>query len=133
MTESDVPRGAYVRPVSRWWWLEKRSYFVFVMREFSCVFVAWTVVFLLLMLSAVARGDDDYRSFLDWASSPWLVVVNAISFVFLVLHTVTWFALTPKAMVVRMRGDRLPAWQILAAQYGGLVAVSAFVIWLVGR
>jgi fumarate reductase subunit C len=133
MTQSNVSSGAYRRPVSRWWWLEKRSYLLFVLREFSCVFVAWTVVFLLLMLGAVAGSDDDYQSFLDWASAPWVVVVNVISLLFLALHTVTWFALTPKAMVVRVRGERLPAWLILVGQYAGLVVVSAFVIWLVTR
>jgi fumarate reductase subunit C len=61
------------------------------------------------------------------------VVVNVISLLFLALHTVTWFALTPKAMVVRVRGQRLPAWLILVGQYAGLVVVSAFVIWLVTR
>jgi fumarate reductase subunit C len=134
MTQHYAPRGAtYRRPVSRWWWLEKRSYLLFVLREFSCVFVAWTVVFMLVMLGAVAGGDDDYQSFLDWASAPWVVVVNVISLLFLALHTVTWFALTPKAMVVRVRGERMPAWLILAGQYAGLVVVSAFVIWLVAR
>jgi fumarate reductase subunit C len=130
MTQTELPR-AYHRPVSRWWWLEKRSYLMFMMRELSCVFVAWTVVFLLILLAATARGGDDYQSFLDWASSPWVVVVNVIALAFLVLHTVTWFALTPKAMVVRVRGQRVPAPLILASQYAGLVVVSAFVIWLV--
>jgi fumarate reductase subunit C len=130
MTQTDL-RGPYHRPVSTWWWLEKRSYFVFMMRELSCVFVAWTVVFLLIGIAAVARGDDDYQSFLDWASSAWVVVVNVVALLFLLLHTVTWFALTPKAMVVRVRGQRVPAPLILASQYAGLVVVSAFVIWLV--
>lgn len=133
MTQSDVPRTAYRRSVSRWWWLEKRSYLLFVLREFSCVFVAWTVVFLLLMLGAVAGGDDDYQSFVDWASSPVVVAVNVMSLAFLALHTVTWFATTPQAMVVRVRGQRLPAWLIVASEYAGLVVVSAFVIWLLAR
>jgi fumarate reductase subunit C len=133
MTESRLQSRVYRRPVSRWWWLEKRSYFLFMMREVSCVFVAWAVVFLLLMLSAVAGGDDDYQAFLDWASSPWVVVVNAVAMLFLVLHTVTWFALTPKAMVVTLRGQRVPPSLILASQYAGMVVVSAFVIWLVTR
>jgi fumarate reductase subunit C len=131
MTAPDVQSRAYRRRISTWWWLEKRSYFVFVMRELSSIFVAWSVVLLLVMLSAVARGDAEYQDFLDWAASPWVVVVNAVSMLFLILHTVTWFDLTPKAMVVRLRGERLPAWVILASQYAGWLVVSAFVIWLV--
>jgi fumarate reductase subunit C len=133
MTESDLQRRPYHRPISTWWWLEKRSYFVFMMRELSSIFVAWSVVFLLLLLYAVGRGDDEYQDFLNWAASPWLVVVNAISLLFLALHTVTWFDLTPKAMVVRLRGQRLPASLILASQYAGWLVVSAFVVWLVTR
>jgi succinate dehydrogenase subunit C len=133
MTASELRRRAFHRPISTWWWLEKRSYFVFMMRELSSVFVAWSVVFLLLLLYAVGRGDDEYRDFLDWAKSPWLVVVNGVSLLFLVLHTVTWFDLTPKAMVLRLGGRRLPAWLILASQYAGWFVVSAFVVWLVTR
>ncbi len=129
---TDLP-PAYRRPMSTWWWLEKRSYFVFVMRELSSIFVAWFVVFLLMLVYAVGRGDDEYQDFLDWAASPWVVVVNLVSLAFLVLHTVTWFNLTPQAMVVRMGGRRLPAWLVIASQYVGLVAVSAFVLWLVTR
>ena len=33
----------YRRPVSTWWWLRKRSYFLFVMRELSSIFIAWLV------------------------------------------------------------------------------------------
>ena len=40
----------YRRPVSVWWWTRKRTYFVFVMRELSSIFVAWFVLFLLLFL-----------------------------------------------------------------------------------
>ena len=133
MTESGLQGRGYHRPISKWWWLEKRSYFLFMMRELSSMFVAWSVVILLLLLYAVARGDDEYQDFLDWAASPWLVVVNAISLLFLVLHTVTWFDLTPKAMVVRVGGKRLPPSLVLASQYAGWVVVSAFVVWLVTR
>ncbi|MPZ95191.1 MAG: fumarate reductase subunit C [Propionibacteriales bacterium] len=133
MSETEVQPRAYRRPVSTWWWLEKRSYFVFAMRELSSVFVAWFVVFLLMLTYAVGRGDDQYQSFLDWAATPWVVVLNLVTLVFVVLHMVTWFNLTPQATVVRLRGQRVPAWAIIASQYVGLAVVSAFVIWLVTR
>ena len=60
----------YRRPLSTWWWLRKRSYFVFVMRELSSIFVAWFVVFLLLLISAVGRGEAAYQDFLDFAANP---------------------------------------------------------------
>jgi fumarate reductase subunit C len=123
----------YRRPMSTLWWLERRSYLVFILRELSSVFVAWFVVFLLLLVRAVGRGEAAYDDFLDQAASPGLVVLNLVGFAFLVLHTVTWFMLTPKAMVVSVRGRRVPAAAILAGQYAGLAVVSAFIYWLVTR
>jgi fumarate reductase subunit C len=123
----------YRRPVPTWWWTRKRSYFVFVMRELSSIFVAWFVGYLVLFLYAVGRGEAAYRSFLDWASAPWVVVLNVVALAFVLLHTVTWFNLTPQAMSVRMAGRTVPAWQIVVGQYVGLVVVSGFVFWLVTR
>lgn len=122
---------SYRRPVPVWWWVRKRSYFVFVMRELSSIFVAWFVVFLLLTIRAVGDGEAAYDDFLDWASSPWVVVLNVVAFAFLVLHVVTWFNLTPQAMDVRLGGREVPAAAIIAAQYVALAVVSAVVGWLV--
>ena len=123
----------YHRPISTWWWVRKRSYFVFVMRELSSIFVAWLVVYLLMLVAAVGRSEAAYNDFLDWASSPWVVVLNVVALAFVGLHVVTWFSLTPQAMDVRLRGEPVPAAMVIASQYVGLVVVSAFVIWLVTR
>jgi fumarate reductase subunit C len=119
--------------VSTWWWTRRRTYLVFVLRELSSIFVAWFVVYLVLLVYAVGRGEAAYQRFLDWASSPWVAAVNVVALVFLVLHTVTWFALTPQAMAVRVAGRRVPARHIIAGQYAGLVVVSGFLFWLVTR
>ena len=152
-------RTTYRQPVSRLWFLKKRTYFVFVLRELSSIFVGWSAVFLMIMLFAVGRGEAAYQNFLNWAASPVVVVVNVVALAFLVLHTVTWFALTPQAMevrlggrqvsrvkmvnvagrivpaatVVRVGGRRIPPGMIIASQYAGLIVVSAFLIWLVLR
>ena len=149
----------YRRPVSRLWWAKKPTYFLFLMRELSCVFVAWSVVFLAMLVYAVGRGEESYQRCLDWAASPVVVVVNVVALAFLGLHTVTWFALTPQAMVVRgpggrqvvttrmvpvagrimpaatviRVGGRLPAALVIASQSLGLAVVSAFIAWLVIR
>ena len=151
--------ATYRQPVSRLWWLKKRTYFLFVMRELSSIFVAWFAVFLMMMVVAIGRGEASYQNFLSWAASPVVVVVNVVALAFLVLHTVTWFALTPQAMVVRgpgarqvprvkevyvagrrvpaatvvFVGGRVPAGMVIAGQYAGLLVVSAFIVWLVLR
>ena len=129
---STEPR-LYRPRISTWWWTRKRTYFVFVMRELSSIFVAWFVVYLVFLIYAVDQGEVAYRNFLDWAASPWVIALNVVALLFVLLHAVTWFSLTPQAMDVRVAGRPVPAFHIIAGQYTGLVVVSLFILWLVTR
>jgi fumarate reductase subunit C len=125
--------GPYRRPVSLFWWLERRSYLVFVLRELSSVFVAWFVVYLLVMVSAIGGGNDSYQHFLDWSDQVWVLALNIVSFLFVLLHMVTWFGLAPRAMAVRLRDRRVPPRAILAGHYALCVLLSAVIAWVVLR
>jgi fumarate reductase subunit C len=132
---------AYRPPVSLLWWVRKRSYVLFVLRELSSLFVAWFVGVTLAFAWSVGRGPEQYERFLDFAANPIIVAINVVALAFLLLHTLTWFNLTPqamplrfpKAMLGRLGGRRVPAKAVVAAQWAGFVAVSAFVVWLVVR
>ena len=65
--------------VSTYWWLERRSYLAFILRELSSVFVAWSVVYLLLLARAVSQGDSRYEQFLAWSGRPVVLVINTVS------------------------------------------------------
>jgi fumarate reductase subunit C len=119
--------------VSTWWWTRKRTYLVFVLRELSSIFIAWFVGYLLALLYAVGQGEAAYQRFLAWASAPWVTALNVVALAFVLLHTVTWFSLTPQAMAVRVGGRPVPAFHVIAGQYTGLLVVSGFVLWLVTR
>lgn len=129
---NQTPR-LYHQPVSTFWWLKRRSYLVFVLRELSSVFVAWFVVYLLLLVTAIGTGSADYQRFLDWSGQPWVVVLNAVSLLFVLLHVVTWFGLAPRAIVVRLGDRRVPPRAILAGHYLVWVVLSALVAWVVLR
>jgi fumarate reductase subunit C len=120
----------YRRPISTWWWLGKWTYLAFILRELSSIFVAWFVLFMLLLVRAIGQGDAEYQRFLDRVDHPLVVLLNLVALVFVTFHTVTWFNLTPQAMVVRMGGQRVPPTYILVSQYVGWIVVSAFVVWL---
>ena len=64
---------AYREPVSRYWWAKRRSYLLFMLREISCVFVAWSVVYLLLLVHAISAGRGSYTRFLEWSADPLVV------------------------------------------------------------
>ena len=122
---------ALQQTVSRGWWLERGTYFMFMMRELSCVFVAWFVVFLVLLVRSVGRGEVSYQNFLERSAAPGIVLLNFISLVFVVYHAVTFFNAAPQAMAVSVGGRRVPGILIVAPQYAAWVVVSAVVAWVV--
>ncbi|MET7622712.1 hypothetical protein, partial [Streptomyces sp. NPDC005408] len=129
---SQTPRPAlYRKPVPIFWWLGRRSYLAFVLRELTSVFVAWFVVFLLLLAGAVAEGPGEYERFQDWSATWWVILLNAIALLFVLLHTLTWFGLAPRAMVVRLRGRRVRPGLIIALHYLLWALLSAGTAWLI--
>ncbi len=125
------PVPTFRQPVDRYWWAKRRSYLLFMLREISCVFVAWFVVYLLLLVRAVGDGPDSYVQFLDWSANPLVVSLNVVALVFLLLHAVTWFNLAPRAIVPHVRGRRIPARAVLVGHYAAWFVVSAAVAWVV--
>jgi len=117
----------YRRRVSVWWWLQKRSYTGFVLRELTSVFVAFFSLISLWQLRALAQGPEAYAQFLDRLGTPLFLALDTVAFLFVLFHAVTWFNLTPKAMVVRMRGKRVPDWVIVGSNYAAWLVVSAAV------
>jgi fumarate reductase subunit C len=127
------PARPYRQPVSRLWWLRRRSYLLFALRELSCVFVAWFVAFTLMLVVAVGSGPESYRDFLDWSTRPWVLALNVIAAAFVLLHAVTWFNLAPKAMVVRLGGRPVRPAAVIAAHYVLWIVCSIIAVWVILR
>jgi fumarate reductase subunit C len=120
----------YRKRTSTYWWVQRRAYVSFILRELSSVFVAWFVIYLLLLIHAVSEGKTEYEEFLSWARHPIVVAVNVVSFLMVTFHAFTWFNLAPQAMVVRMKGKRVPEVWIAGSNYAAWAVVSVLVAWL---
>jgi fumarate reductase subunit C len=118
------------QPVSTYWWLHKWSYAAFILREASCIPVAWFVVYLLMLVSAVDGGDAAYREFLAWSATAAVLTANIVSFVFIVFHAITFFQAAPQALVVHLGRKRVPASLIGWGHYAALIVASVVVWWL---
>ena len=123
----------YRRRVSTYWWTRSWPYLKFILRELSSIFVAYFVVITLLQLRALARGPEAYAAFQAWLSTPLMLTLNLIAFLFVLFHTITWFNLAPRAMVVRVRGKRVPDLVIAGQNYLAWLAISAVVAWFLLR
>ena len=121
----------WLRPrVSTYWWLGRASYLAFILRELSSVFVAWFVVYFLLLVRAVSHGEAAYVAFLHWSSSLPVLLLNVLTLLFVVFHAITWFNLAPQAMVVKMGSTRVPGVLIALSNYAAWAVSSALLAWL---
>ena len=60
-----MSRKPYVREVSRsWWWLNRRNYISYMMREVTCVFIGAYSTVLVFGLMRLSQGQVAYEGFL---------------------------------------------------------------------
>lgn len=123
----------YRHRMSVWWWLKRWPFTKFVLRELTSVFVAFYALLTLRQVRAVAAGPEGYGRFASMLASPGFLVLNAVAFVAVAFHSVTWFRLAPKAMGLTVRGKRVPDAAIAAANFGAWAVLSAIVAWIVLR
>jgi fumarate reductase subunit C len=123
----------YRRRMSVWWWLQNRSYTLFVLRELTSVFVAFFAMVYLWQLRALVQGPEAYERFLARLRTPLFLALDTIAFLFVLFHAITWFHLTPKAMVLRLRGRRAPDSLILGLNYAAWLVLSGAVAFMLLR
>ena len=65
----------YHRPISATtWWLSKRNYVLFMLRELTSVLIAAFLVVYLMQLAALAQGAEAYVAAVERLASPgWIV------------------------------------------------------------
>jgi fumarate reductase subunit C len=119
--------------MSTYWWIGRWSYFAFILRELTSVFVAWSVIFVLLLIRAANKGAESYARFLEWSAHPLVMWLNVVTLVMLMYHAVTWFNLAPQALKLRWRGERVGDKWIAGGNYGAWAVISLVIFWLVMR
>lgn len=121
----------YRYPVSTWWWLKSGAYLRFILRELSSLFIAYFVAVTLAQILCLSRGPSSYARLQTWLQTPFALVLNVISLLFVVYHAVTWFNLAPKALVLRVGGRLVPGTWIAGSNYAAWLIASVVVAWFV--
>ena len=112
------------------WWVRKWMHVRFILRELTSVAVAAYAVVLLLQIRALNQGPEAYAEFQSWLKMPVSIVLHAVAFVFVIFHSVTWFNLAPKALVLRIGKKQVPPWWIAAMNYAAWGVISLAVAWI---
>ncbi len=117
----------YIRPMPLTWWLTRKTYVLFMVREATCVFVGGYALFLLVL----AMRRDDLQAFAALLESPILIALQIIALLMVVYHSITWLNLTPKVMVVFRGDERVSETLIAGANYVVWAVVSIVILWIV--
>ena len=125
-------REGYRRPIPATWWLQKRSYSLFMLREFTSVFVGGYAFFLLVLVSR-AQDPASFAPFYEALMSPLSIVLHLLALAMVLYHTVTWLNLTPKVVIVWRGEQKLAPFVIAGAHYLLWLVTSGAVAWLVLR
>jgi fumarate reductase subunit C len=121
----------YPRQQSTTWYLKRWPYLLFILREFSAVFLAAYMFVLLVLVMKVHNGRNSFETFTDTLKSPWFIAFNTVVLLFALLHTITWFMAVPSAVQLRRGEEKVPPRLLIGATYLVMLGASAVVLAIV--
>ena len=122
----------YRRPISSTpWWLSKRTYVLFMLRELTSVLIAAFLVVYLIQLAQLAQGAEAYTAFVERLASPGWIIFHLLVFIAALYHSITWFNLTPQVIIVRRGEEQVAPIFIAGSHYVAWLAVSVVIVWIV--
>ncbi len=125
------PEDLLYRPhMSPWWWLQRKNYFLFMVRELSAVFVGLFALISLLGVYRLSQGEDTYQLYLSALQTPSARVLFVVILLFSLYHTLTWIHLTPMIMVMRIGSKTVPPILVLIASYLAWIVISLILFYL---
>lgn len=121
----------YKRHMNIFWWANRWIHIKFISRELTSICVALYSLVLLLYVRAVLKGPEEFEAFASVMRSPVVLVLHVLLLGGLLFHSITWFNLAPKAMVIKLGGKNVPGMVIALMNYVAWVVISLVLVWLV--
>lgn len=116
------------RRLSPSWWTTNRHYAMYMVREWTSLFVALYSLVFIYGLSLWFNGSR--ADFLSFLKNPAVIGFSLIVLVFTMIHAVTWFWLLGAVAPVKIGRSHTKPWQALVLNLILLVIISYIAIWL---
>ena len=120
----------YHRPFPNTWWLKRRQYLLFMIRELTSVFVAGYSALLLVVIYKLSQGPEAFANVMAALASPGFIALQLVILVFALFHSITWLNLTPKILVVYMGEEKVSPLLIAGVHYLAWIAISIAIAWI---
>ncbi|HEY2931101.1 MAG TPA: hypothetical protein VGK99_05090 [Acidobacteriota bacterium] len=109
------------------WWLRRRSYFFFMLRELSSVFIAVFLLVFLIQIYQLSHGLEAYVAFTRKLASPGWIAFHLVALLFALYHSLTWFYSTAVILPLQIGERKLPRGLVTALNIGAWIAVSLII------
>lgn len=121
----------YKSQMGIFWWTTRWSSIKFISRELTSVAVAFYALLFLFYVRAILSGREAYTTFAERLKSPIFIALNIFILICLIFHSITWFNLAPKAMVIKLGEKKVPGLIVALANYAGWVFISISILWFI--
>jgi fumarate reductase subunit C len=122
------PSRLYRPKMPTTWWLRKKSYFLFMLRELSSVFIALFLLIYLYQIYQLTQGPEAYVAFTRRLSSLGWIFFNLIALLFALYHSITWFQSSAIVLPLRVGERELPRNLFVALNVVALVVISLIIL-----
>lgn len=122
------PSKLYHRAMPANWWLKKQSYFLFMLRELSSVFIALFLLVYLIQIYQLTEGAEAYIAFAQKLNSPGWILFHLVALLFALYHSLTWFQSSAVVLPLRIGGRLIPRPTVMALHVGAWAVVSLIIL-----
>jgi fumarate reductase subunit C len=122
------PSKLFHRKMPATWWLTNQSYFLFMLRELSSVFIALFLVVYLCQIYQLSQGPDAYGAFTQKLSSPGWIFFHFVALLFALYHSITWFQSSAVVLPLRIGERTVSRPIVLALHVAAWLVVSLIVL-----
>lgn len=118
--------------LSTTWWLQRRNYRRYMLRELSSLPIALYAGVLVLALFRLGQGADAWAAWRASLASPAAIGLQLIALVFALIHSTSWFMLAPRTMPIYRGAERVADHWITAAHYLAWAVISVLIFMATG-
>jgi fumarate reductase subunit C len=123
-------RRPYLKPQRPGWWMDNSFFRLYMLREATALFALLYCALLITGLYSLSQGETAWHAWLSALTHPVCITFHCLALAAVLYHTLTWFRLAPKIMVVRIGDWTLPQKSMLIGQWLGFAACSTILLFV---
>lgn len=131
MNKTINKRKPYIRKIPMDWWLKELFYTKYMLREGSSIFITIYSLILAWGLLRLSQGEAAFNAWMQALQNPFAIVLHLIALLFALYHTITWFALAPKAVDLWIKGKPLDDRIIVSSLYATFIVATVFCLLII--